>query len=266
MAQIDPTRVRVSLVTKSAYNGVNTAVNNDVPTIAGFSYLTQEDFVALQSTIPVGEYMIKYDYSSPDSKDTIKTEGATLGEVFAKSIYRPLNVLMPLPVKLSFFNVKAESNSSVKLEWTTSFEQNTEIFEIERSNDNRNFTSVGKVVAQNLSAGKRYQYIDNTATNGENFYRLKIVDVDGSFSYSDVKSAIVENSHQIKVYPNPAKSVINIISKEAQPFYVYDTNGKLVMQGKTNAGGNTQINITHLAAGIYFIKTKGTTTKFFVTR
>lgn len=103
---IDATRVRVSLVRKAdydaavsaasivgSYDAVNNPMpNNDLPTVTNFSYVTQSDFLANQATISAGEYYIKYDYSSPDSNVQIKTLGAGLGNVFAKSIYRSLKV------------------------------------------------------------------------------------------------------------------------------------------------------------------------------
>lgn len=103
---IDATRVRVSLVRKADYDlalsTASTAVgydainnpmpNNDLPTVANFSYLTQDNFLANQALIPAGDYYIKYDYSSPDSNVQIKTLGAGLGNVFAKSIYQILKV------------------------------------------------------------------------------------------------------------------------------------------------------------------------------
>ncbi|MCZ4245132.1 thrombospondin type 3 repeat-containing protein [Pedobacter punctiformis] len=103
---IDFSRVRVSLIKKSDYEAAVTTAssiagydalnnpmpNNDLPTIADFAYLTQANFLANQTNIPIGQYYIKYDYSSPDSNTDIKTDGDKLGNVFAKSVYRLLTV------------------------------------------------------------------------------------------------------------------------------------------------------------------------------
>lgn len=106
VAQIQSDRVRVSLIKKTVYDqyiaNVSTATgydavnnpvpNNDLPTLNNFSYLSQQDFIDNQQNIPAGNYYIKYDYSSPDSNSQIKSVGSGLGNVFAKPVYRPLEV------------------------------------------------------------------------------------------------------------------------------------------------------------------------------
>ena len=144
----DASRVRVSLVLKSVYDAAvadgTIATNNDLATVSGFAYLTQDNFVALQNTIPQGDYVLKYDYSAPDSKTDIKTEGDKLGEVFAKSIYRPLSVTNPLPV--TFGNITATyNNGNVLVNFTTVKETNNDHFDIELSKDGINFVKAGSV-------------------------------------------------------------------------------------------------------------------------
>ena len=147
---IDPTRVRVSLVKKSDYDAGNPSTNNDLPVVAGFAYLTQDNFIALESTIPTGEYMLKYDYSAPDSKTDIKTEGDKLGEVFAKSIYRPLIVTSGLPVTFGPVDVKF-SAGQLLVNWSTASETNNSHFEIEASKDGKSFVKIGEVKSQALN-------------------------------------------------------------------------------------------------------------------
>ncbi len=122
--QIDANRVRVSLVKKSDYLAAlstastlsgydatnNPMPNNDLPTLNNFSYISQDNFVANVANIPAGEYYIKYDYSSPDSSTNIKTTGDTLGNVFAKSIYRQLKVT---PKSVSRVNPNLRVRSSL---------------------------------------------------------------------------------------------------------------------------------------------------------
>lgn len=122
--QIDASRVRVSLVKKSDYLAAlstastlsgydatnNPMPNNDLPTLNNFSYISQDNFVANVANIPAGEYYIKYDYSSPDSSSNIKTAGDTLGNVFAKSIYRQLKVI---PKSVSRVNPNLRVRSSL---------------------------------------------------------------------------------------------------------------------------------------------------------
>lgn len=151
---IDPSRVRVSLVLRSVYDAAvadgSIATNNDLPVISGFAYLTQANLAAIENTIPTGEYVIKYDYSAPDSKTDIKTEGDKLGEVFAKSIYRPLIVTSGLPVTFDMLEAKIKSGQLV-VNWTTLKETDNSHFEIEVSTDGKNFKNAGRMNSEALN-------------------------------------------------------------------------------------------------------------------
>jgi hypothetical protein len=91
-----------------------------------------------------------------------------------------------LPVKLTDFSVKAVSGA-VQLNWTTSLEINSKVFDIEKSNDGSNFTKIGEVEASGNSYLKStYNFSDNSGTNGAAYYRLKILDIDTRYEYSRV--------------------------------------------------------------------------------
>ncbi|MFP5041294.1 choice-of-anchor V domain-containing protein [Parasediminibacterium sp. JCM 36343] len=118
-------------------------------------------------------------------------------------------VALPTPVKLASFGVVA-LGTKAKVSWVTATEINSDYFEIEKSIDGATFTFVGKVsAAGNSSATIAYSYIDDASTfHGTVYYRLKIVDKDGSSTYSTLQSVSLQASKNAitNVYPNPIKA------------------------------------------------------------
>jgi hypothetical protein len=117
-----------------------------------------------------------------------------------------------LPVTLTDFK-GVINNKQVVLTWRTSSEINSSHFDVQRSNDVVNFENIGKVIAHgNSSVVSNYQLIDKTPTQGNNFYRLKAVDMDGKFVYSPVIKINLSdrtNGH-ITVSPNPSHGDIRV--------------------------------------------------------
>ena len=103
-----------------------------------------------------------------------------LNTMFTKTLAH----LSSLPVTLVSFDVK-QNNKTVLAEWKTNNETNNSFFSIERSSDQRNFTSIGVINANgNTSRSQQYQFVDKNPLEGKSFYRLKQVDINGTFKYS----------------------------------------------------------------------------------
>lgn len=166
-----------------------------------------------------------------------------------------------VPVGLLSFT--AQRNARVnRLGWTTTQEINTDKFIVEHSTDGRNFTAIGEVVAAgSSSADINYSFIDYAPAMGVNFYRLKVIERNGSTKLSNVRSVRNEGTADIAVYPNPVKDrmLINITSDRIDKAVVTisDMNGKLV-QIKTNAiteGSNyITLNTAAMGRGTYIVK------------
>ena len=167
-----------------------------------------------------------------------------------------------VPVTLTSFNVAYTSNK-VALNWTTATEINTDHFEIERSSNARTFSVVGKVKATgNSSSTLEYSYNDNLAgLSGTIYYRLKSVDKNGAFNYSNIQSVQVYSKNLISgVYPNPAKvgQFINFNSSQSTTLNVdlINTYGKKVYSTivSVNSGINSlSLASAHLTAGVYYL-------------
>ena len=167
-----------------------------------------------------------------------------------------------LPVQLTNFETKLQQGNVLVL-WRTEQEFNSEKFEIERSSDNKIFTSIGSVRAQGVSnSAVNYEYRDAAPLKGVSFYRLKQIDTDNRFSYSLVKRVDNRiNGIQIKqVFPNPATDKINlqliINIPQIISVKIFNSSGKQVIgeQRKLQAGEqNWQLDVSRLPAGIYEI-------------
>jgi len=117
-----------------------------------------------------------------------------------------------VPVELTFFTASSASGN-VTLNWSTATETNNMIFEIERSKDNSEFALIGFVEGRGTTTERQeYSYIDKDVTTGKYFYRLKQIDFDGTFEYSDVvevDASPVSFSLE-QNYPNPFNPITNI--------------------------------------------------------
>lgn len=163
-----------------------------------------------------------------------------------------------LPLKLLSFSAEHAVKEN-RLSWNTAEEINTAYFDIERSNDGRLFSKAGRV----NSYGKlrnSYSFRDIKPAQGDNFYRLKMVDKDGEFAYSDVKKLNNANILLMSVYPNPANkyvavSLFNETSQEVS-FNITDIKGTMLKKQKIRvpAGSSiTDISIADLSPGVYIL-------------
>ncbi|MEP6466648.1 MAG: T9SS type A sorting domain-containing protein [Parafilimonas sp.] len=172
-----------------------------------------------------------------------------------------------LPVNMFNFGGFVKDNKAY-LNWSTATESNNKGFSIERSKDGRNFTSVGFVNgAGNSSLVRNYTYTDLTLKDinvTTTYYRLKQVDLDGKFSYSNVLSLNLKNILQWKLYPNPVKNIatveLNLTAPSKVNVQVISRDGKMVINSdKGVLGQGTQqvfINTQGLATGSYIVRIK----------
>ena len=173
--------------------------------------------------------------------------------------------LAVLPIKLSSFTA-TNNNDDVLLQWQTEYEQNSSHFDIQRSTDGINFSSVGTVQAKgNSSLKTQYQITDNTAKNLGNaktvFYRLEMVDIDARKENSAIVAVKLNtDKKELTILQNPAGNNLRIqftsSAKEAASIIITDATGRqlLTKQIQLNIGNiSTAIPVNMLAAGNYYI-------------
>jgi hypothetical protein len=159
-----------------------------------------------------------------------------------------------LPVKLLFFNASRIENKA-KLSWATSLEINNEKFEIERSADAVSFEKIATVKGGgNTTNLQDYATFDEQPLSGWNYYRLKQIDFDQAFEYSNIASVYFEEGEfAIAVYPNPAKNSIMIQTFGDTKIYdaaIYNSLGQEIRKAEFNIN----MSIEDLASGTYTIK------------
>jgi hypothetical protein len=161
-----------------------------------------------------------------------------------------------LPLRLMGFSGTQETATN-KLQWQTADEVNTKSFELESSKDGRNFQKVATIDA--VSTGNNsYHYTDATVYKGILYYRLKMIDIDGTFTYSRILGLSRDGKGTINLYPNPVADLLtlsldnSLINSEAK---LYDTSGKLLQTIKI-ASAEELINVKTLPTGVYIIKFK----------
>ena len=163
-----------------------------------------------------------------------------------------------LPVKLINFSA-VKQNELVKLTWSTAQEENSQLFDVERSINGINFTKIGTVGAKGFSSVKAdYSFDDKQPAAGLNYYRLKQVDLDGKYTYSAVVKVNFARQAGIRITPNPASSYIYVslenINTTAR-LQIIDLNGQLLKQQLINQNtSNTTVSLAGLAKGLYTIK------------
>lgn len=121
------------------------------------------------------------------------------------------SITSPLPLKLISFTGRLVK-SDVLLNWTTSNEINSNYFDVERSSDASSFAAIGKVNAAGLNGTGSYNFTDFDIYTNVKYYRLKMVDNDGRFTYSKVimiNRGTYSNNLE-SVYPNPTQGPVNI--------------------------------------------------------
>jgi hypothetical protein len=155
-----------------------------------------------------------------------------------------------LPVSLLYFTGKLTGNS-VLLQWATSSEINSESFVIERSVDGRSFTRLQTIAAAVMSGvTQQYEFTDVSLPAGIIYYRLKQTDIDGAYSYSPVVVVHNDKKQVLHFYPSISSSCFFIDTGTTEKIYLYNNNGQFIQL--LQKGNN---DISHLAAGSYYIKT-----------
>lgn len=161
-----------------------------------------------------------------------------------------------LPVKLLYFTAIADG-SKVRLNWEVANEQETVKYEIEKSLNATSFTKIGTVLARQLTQSAYVDY-DNAPAMGWNYYRLKIFDKTGNFTYSPVRPVKFEKGlEQVRIFPVPATDVLNVMLPSSYvnnaTLLLYSIDGKFISNLKPSVN-SVKMNVKPLPGGTYVLK------------
>lgn len=171
-------------------------------------------------------------------------------------IIKSVSALIVLPVQFISFTGQLQPDETVRLNWEVITDKEHDYFEVEKSANGSNFTSIGKG-----PAAVPYKYIDSTPFIGNNFYRIKQVDKNGTITYSHTVTVYYSPAKfNISVYPNPVKDIINVKINAAMigqyTISIIDLAGRKIHEEKIlNGGGEKEvsINLQKQAAQLYLV-------------
>ncbi|WP_198034353.1 T9SS type A sorting domain-containing protein [Dyadobacter tibetensis] len=193
-----PNNLTNRTVTLSPATG-GTLYYNSAPVLSSSEFTNFNPSLVTVDPTSLGETTVTYPYTVKDNAGLNATP-ATVTVRFAD----------PLPVNLISFTGKVET-SIISLAWSTSEEINSQRFEIQRSSDLQQWNSIGELPASvNSNAVNHYVYTDHSPNLGQNYYRLKMIDIDQSFAYSSMINFNLKDAGSPYLYPNPAQNELRI--------------------------------------------------------
>ncbi len=160
-----------------------------------------------------------------------------------------------LPVELVYLQGEAMSSGNL-IEWATASESNSDHFVVERGHDLDHFTDVGMVAAAGYSMSLlQYDLLDKDAPDGVSYYRLRMVDLDGSFSHSHTVAIQRNGDNQTLIFPNPVEEVLIWTTQgfTATRARVHDALGRLLIDAPAGPGVITGGPLKQLSAGSYVL-------------
>ena len=186
------------------------------------------------------------------------------GYVYAASISGTVYRLVEsgiLPVEILTLQIE-HREKQVLLSWETGLEFNASHFEVERSNGGNSFQQIGIVPTKGNDAEvttSHYQFSDFVVKGGHYYYRLKALDMDGSFEYSMVLDVYILDDTAFVITPNPARNLINIkmpVLKNKGVLQVTSLQGALLLSQEINAGDDRtiELDISNLDRGLVLVQ------------
>lgn len=166
----------------------------------------------------------------------------------------PPGIPPTLPVRLISFNVEEAEQQTVAVRWEADNAKDFSHFEVERSTDGRNFRKIGTVTY--VESSSQYRFIDQPSVASTLYYRLKMIDNDGSFNYSPTEVLVLSRNPALVAYgyPNPFANKLYVFSPSKQNAVIYDITGRAIERLSLEAGKN-EVNAQPWPNGIYLIRT-----------
>ena len=174
----------------------------------------------------------------------------------------------PLPVTLTAFTATAAGPLAARLAWATASETNSARFEVERGVDGVGFAKIGAVAAAgNSSSPRQYDFRDAALPAGANglYYRLRLVDQDGTATYSPVRAVRLGAAPAgLLIFPNPTSGPATLAgAAPGGPVQVLDALGRVVLTATADAGGVALLPAPG-RPGVYVVRVGGRASRWVV--
>lgn len=171
----------------------------------------------------------------------------------------PFSVIGNLPVELTDFSASARQKQ-VQLNFTTASETQNAAFHIEHAPDGVNWQTIGRVAGSGTTTTvQEYTFTHADPVAGDNYYRLRQEDFDGTIEYSPVRQVTFSPAvAALTVFPNPATEEVTISSSldATAPYELRDVTGRAVRQIPAAA---TSFSVAELPTGVYLLRRVGET-------
>ena len=220
--------------------------SNDVLALTGEATLTNAtlEVTWLNNPTVAGTYTVMTFGSRVGEFATVTiptVSGFTFSTAYTTTAVTITATAVALPIELLYIRGEALDQSN-KITWASASEQNSSHFEVERSSDGITFEMIGIVAANgNTVTNQSYALLDEKPLQGIGYYRLKMVDLDDTFEYSNVVSVSFNNNNkeiQLSISPNPATDVVHFtISKDEinnAIIEIHSFTGQLIFQKRVN--------------------------------
>jgi hypothetical protein len=167
------------------------------------------------------------------------------------------NMVSLLPIKLKSFN-STYKNNAVTLNWQSIYENNFDFYQLEKSTDASQFTTIATIKGKSINGNAAdYSFTDASIVKDKQYYRLKMVNKDGSFTYSQVIASSSKSSLEISLYPNPVNNLLIVTHpqlSESGTLQIFNQEGKLVKSSNTQIGAaQTSVDVESLNKGSYVL-------------
>lgn len=171
-----------------------------------------------------------------------------------------------LPIELVYFVSNLNVNNQVNIGWQTATESNNDFFVVERSANGIDFIAITEIKSQSESGNSlqtlNYEMTDFNTLTGTSYYRLKQVDFNGHFTYSNIESIEGNASEKIKIVPNPVDKVCTIefeTENSVKQVEIYNSIAQIVKTVSLNeqTQKTIQLDFSNMTPGIYYLKADG---------
>jgi choline dehydrogenase-like flavoprotein len=236
-------------------NGVAKALNTAGIEVGGISTSATE-VMFKQTGIAVSSFQLKF--------GTVSETGSHASRQYSL-YFNSFTLPSTLPVSLLDFQVTLKDKSA-NLSWATTNHYNFSHFVIEKSTDAVNFTEAAILFAPTTSAAENtFTYNDNlkNSTAKTYYYRLKMTDTDGKYSYSDtrmVRLTAAATATVISTFPNPVVNEVRVMIPESWQdkkvvYEIYNTTGVLLQRSVAGKAAQIQqLNVQPLSSGTYVLR------------
>ncbi|MGN6420555.1 MAG: T9SS type A sorting domain-containing protein [Pseudobacter sp.] len=198
---------------------------------------------------PQGAMQTSFDYSVMDMASQTSAASATYSVAWT----------IALPLKLLSFSGKEEGKCNIRFTWKTR-EDEQGMYELQKSTDGKFFSTFHQMPAINQASTQEYSYIYKPVGTNANYYRLRITDAAGQFTFS--RTILIQpacnKTDQLALFPNPAIYTITCVGvRKGELIKVFEAGGRQVKTVQVTQNGRQEIKIAQFTPGIYYVKVEG---------